>query len=89
MNSPRFLFVVIAIKVVCELFQHNMISKACMIHLRSARISWHLLKCYSETIDDKAGRWFSLGEKKTDRHDIAEILLKVALNIIISPPPPR
>ena len=33
------------------------------------------------------GRWFSLGTpvsstNKTDRHDIAEILLKVALNII-------
>ena len=34
-----------------------------------------------------AGRWFSLGTlvsstKKTDRHNIAEILLKVALNTI-------
>ena len=34
-----------------------------------------------------AGRWFSTGTlvsstNKTDRHDIAEILLKVALNII-------
>ena len=34
-----------------------------------------------------AGRWFSLGTpvsatNKTDRHDIAEILLKVALNTI-------
>ena len=34
-----------------------------------------------------AGRWFSVGTPvsstdKTDRHDIAEILLKVALNII-------
>ena len=33
------------------------------------------------------GRWFSLGTpvsstNKTDRHNIAEILLKVALNII-------
>jgi hypothetical protein len=34
-----------------------------------------------------AGRWFSLGTpvsstNKTDRHDITEILLKVALNTI-------
>jgi hypothetical protein len=34
-----------------------------------------------------AGRWFSLGTRilasnKTDRHDLGEILLKVALNTI-------
>ena len=29
-----------------------------------------------------AGRWFSPGTNKTDRHDITEILLKVALNTI-------
>ena len=39
-----------------------------------------------------AGRWFSLGTpvssiNKTDRHDIAEILLKVALNTITLTPP--
>jgi hypothetical protein len=39
-----------------------------------------------------AGQWFSPGTlvsstKKTDRHDIAEILLIVALNAIISPLP--
>jgi hypothetical protein len=35
-----------------------------------------------------AGRWFSLvsSTNKTDRHDITEILLKVALNIITQPP---
>jgi hypothetical protein len=38
-----------------------------------------------------AGRWFSPGApvsstNKTDRHDIAEILLKVALNTINSNP---
>jgi hypothetical protein len=38
-----------------------------------------------------AGRWFSLGTpvsstNKTDRHDIAEILLKVALNTITITP---
>ena len=37
--------------------------------------------------DFAAGRWFSLGApvsstNKTDRHDITEILLKVALNTI-------
>jgi hypothetical protein len=36
------------------------------------------------------GRWFSLGTpisstNKTDRHDIIEILLKVALNTIYQP----
>ena len=39
-----------------------------------------------------AGRWFSLctllSTNKTDRHDITEILLKVALNTITHPPPP-
>ena len=39
-----------------------------------------------------AGRRFSLGTpvsstNKTDHHDITEILLKVALNTITSPPP--
>jgi hypothetical protein len=39
------------------------------------------------------GRWFSLctplsSTNKTDRHDITEILLKVALNTITHPPPP-
>ena len=39
-------------------------------------------------ISDLSGRWFSPGQRvsssnKTDRHDIAEILLKVALNAII------
>ena len=38
----------------------------------------------------KAGRWFSLGTpissiNETDRHDITEILLRVALNIITPP----
>jgi hypothetical protein len=38
-----------------------------------------------------AGQWFSLGSSvsstnKTDRHDIAEILLKVALNPISTLP---
>ena len=40
-----------------------------------------------------AGRWFSLGTpvsstNETDRHNITEILLKVALNTITPPPPP-
>jgi hypothetical protein len=40
-----------------------------------------------ENLDLATGRWFSPGTlvsstKKTDRHDITEILLKVALNII-------
>jgi len=39
------------------------------------------------------GRWFSLGTpvsstNKTDRHDITEILLKVALNTIVLTPIP-
>ena len=49
--------------------------------------------CYIAAASDKAyqllvhGRWFSPGTlvsstNKTDRHDITEILLKVALNII-------
>jgi hypothetical protein len=39
-----------------------------------------------------AGQWFSLGSlvystNKTDRHDITEILMKVALNTITAQPP--
>jgi hypothetical protein len=45
-----------------------------------------LMLKFSETIDLTHGRWFSLGTPvsfttETGRHDIAEILLKVALNI--------
>jgi hypothetical protein len=41
----------------------------------------------------KVGQWFSPGApvsstNKTDRHDITEILLKVALNIINQPNQP-
>jgi hypothetical protein len=41
-------------------------------------------------IGNQQGRWFSPGNpvsssNKTDRHDITEMLLKVALNTIIKP----
>jgi hypothetical protein len=46
-------------------------------------IQHYVIKCVSDL--QKAGQWFSLGSpvsstNKTDCHDIAEILLKVALN---------
>ena len=45
----------------------------------------------AHTIIHSKAFWFSLGTpvsstNKTDRHDIAEILLKVALSTIIPPP---
>jgi hypothetical protein len=44
-----------------------------------------MLYVASDTVYQSHGRWFSLGTPassttKTGRHDIAEILLKVALN---------
>ena len=48
---------------------------------------WYNIICDKVCQCLAAGRWFSLGTpvsatNKTDRHDIAEILLRVALNII-------
>jgi hypothetical protein len=47
----------------------------------------HNIICFLDQIMRFTGQWFSPGPavsstNKTDRHDIAEILLKVALNTI-------
>ena len=55
-------------------------------------LKWvYLLQHYViKFVSDAAGRWFSPGTlvfstNKTDRHDITEIMLKVALNSITKP----
>ena len=58
-------------------------------------LHWNLVhgKVYitlCDKVDFTTGRWFSLGTlvsstSKTDRHDITEILLKVAVNTINQP----
>jgi hypothetical protein len=58
----------------------------------TVKVSRHLLRAELVIIDQllEEGQWFSLGTpvsstNKTDRHDITEILLKVALDIINQP----
>jgi len=70
------------------------VSKTCEVYpLENSRLWWGVL---DTTLCDKVcqwlatGRWFSLGTlvsstNKTDRHDITDILLKVALNAITPP----
>jgi hypothetical protein len=55
----------------------------------TVKVSRHLLRAELVIIDQllEEGQWFSLGTpvsstNKTDRHDIPEIFLKVALNTI-------
>ena len=57
------------------------------IHGKVYRIQHYVIRF---VIDLRQGQWFSQGTpvsltNKTDRHDIAEILLKVALNTICQP----
>ena len=60
--------------------------KSCQLESRSWRGVFDTILCDKVCQWPVAGQWFSLGTlvsstNKIDRHDIAEILLKVALNI--------
>jgi hypothetical protein len=61
--------------------------KCCLGQSAKSKIPYHLIICDTVCLWLVTGLWFSLGTlvsftKNTDRHDINEILLKVAFNTI-------